>query len=409
MLEVKAERCAGIDVGKKFLAVCVMIGPANQKPVVEVRRFGTNVKDLERLRAWLRETGCTEAVMESTGSYWKPVFNILEGSLKIILANPEQVKALRGRKTDPNDSRWLASLLRHGLIHGSFIPPRDIRELRDLTRRRRVLLSEGSAERNRVQKVLEDANVKLGNVLSDVFGASGQAMLEALLENTLTPTEIAELAQSRLRPKIPQIMEALEGHRMTDHHRLLIKQSLQHMEYIEKMIAELDSEIGKRLQPYQKQIELACTVPGIGRIAAASILAEIGMDMSPSGPFPDCHHLASWSAICPGNNESAGKRKSGRTRNGNRWLKAMLTQTAWAGAAKKDSAFQLRYHRIKLRRGPQRAVTAVGHAQLVALYWVLRNGIAYQEQTRQIEHNRREALIQHHLRQLIKLGHEVQR
>jgi transposase len=409
MLEVKAERCAGIDVGKKFLAVCVMMGPANAKPVVEVRRFGTTVKELERLRTWLQQSGCTEAVMESTGSYWKPVFNILEGSLKVILANPEQVKALRGKKTDPNDSRWLASLLRHGLVQGSFIPPQDIRELRDLTRRRRVLLSEGTAERNRVQKILEDANIKLGNVLSDVFGTSGQAMLEALMENTLTPTEIAELAQSRLRPKIPQIVEALENHRMRDHHRLLIKQSLHHMEYIEKMIGELDSEIGKRLLPYQKQIELACTVPGIGRIAAANILAETGMDMSPTGPFPDCHHLASWSAICPGNNESAGKRKSGRTRNGNRWLRATLTQTAWAGAAKKGSAFQFRYQKLKLRRGAQRAVTAVAHAQLIALYWALRNGIPYQEQRREIEQNRRDALIQYHLRQLTKLEYEVQR
>src|SRR5262245_19246405 len=409
MLEVKVERCAGIDVGKKFLAVCAMVGPANEKPVLEVRRFGTNVKDLERLRTWLEQTGCTEAVMESTGSYWKPVFNILEGSLKIILANPEQVKALRGKKTDPNDSRWLASLLRHGLVQPSFIPPRDIRELRDLTRRRRVLLNEGSAERNRTQKVLEDANVKLGNVLSDVFGASGQAMLEALLENKLTAAEIAELAQSRLRPKIPQIMEALEGHRMTSHHRLLIRQSLHHMEYIEKMIGELDIEIAKRLQPYQKQIELACTVPGIGRIAAASILAEVGMDMSPNGPFSDCHHLASWSAICPGNNESAGKRKNGRTRNGNRWLRATLTQTAWAGAAKKDSAFQHRYRRVRLRRGAQRAVTAVAHAQLIALYWVLRNGSGYQEQKRHSEQNRREALIQHHLRQLTKLEYEFLR
>lgn len=383
-----------------------MIGPANEKPVVEVRRFGTNVKDLEKLRAWLQQTGCSEAVMESTGSYWKPVFNILEGSLKIILANPEQVKALRGKKTDPNDSRWLASLLRHGLVQGSFIPSRDIRELRDLTRRRRVLLSDGTAERNRVQKVLEDANIKLGNVLSDVFGTSGQLMLEALLENKLTPTEIAELAQSRLRPKIPQIVESLEGHRLTDHHRLLIKQSLHHMEYIEQMIGELDTEIGQRLQPYQKQIELACTVPGIGRVAAASILAETGMDMTENGPFPDCHHLASWAAICPGNNESAGKRKSGRTRNGNRWLRATLTQTAWAGAAKKDSTFQIRYQKLKLRRGAQRAVTAIAHAQLIALYWTLRNGTPYQEHRRLIEQDRRQALIQHHLRQLNKLGHE---
>jgi len=407
MLEVKAERCAGIDVGKKFLAVCVMMGPVNQKPAMEVRRFGTNVKELERLRAWLTETGCTEAVMESTGSYWKPVFNILEGSLKIILANPEQVKALRGKKTDPNDSRWLASLLRHGLVQASFIPPRDIRELRDLTRRRRTLVGEGASERNRVQKILEDANVKIGDVLSDVFGMSGQAMLEALLENKLKPSEIAELVHSRLRPKVPQIVEALEGHRMRDHHRLLIKQCLGHMRYIEQMIDELDKEIAERLKPYQKQIDLACTVPGIGPGAAAGILAETGMDMTPNGPFPDCHHLASWAAICPGNNESAGKRKTGRVRNGNRWLRATLNQTAWAGAAKKDSLFQHRYQRLKLRRGAKRAVTAVAHAQLIAIYWTLRNGVPYLEHVRQIQEDRRNAQIQHHLHQLTKLGHQL--
>jgi len=223
----------GIDVGKKFLAVCVLTGPADRKPVAEVRRFGTSVRELERLRAWLIETKCTEAVMESTGSYWKPVFNILEGALKMILANPEQVKALRGKKTDPNDSRWLASLLRHGLVQGSFIPQRDIRELRDLTRRRRTLVGEGASERNRIQKVLEDANVKLGNVLSDVFGTSGQAMLEALLENKQNAAEIAKIGHWSLAPKIPQIMEALEGHRMNDHHRFLVRQGLRHMQYIE--------------------------------------------------------------------------------------------------------------------------------------------------------------------------------
>src|SRR5881296_1288581 len=240
MLEVKVEKCAGIDVGKKFLAVCVLIGLANQKPVGEVRRFGTSVKELERLRTWLLESGCTEAVMESTGSYWKPVFNVLEGSLKVILANPEQVKALRGKKTDPKDCRWLASLLRHGLVQPSFIPSRDIRELRDLTRRRRTLLQEGARERNRVQRILEDANVKIGNVLTDVFGMSGQAMLEALLENQLNAEQMADLAQGRLRPKIPQIIEALEGHSMKDHHRMLLRQILKHMAFIEDMVSELD-------------------------------------------------------------------------------------------------------------------------------------------------------------------------
>src|SRR3989454_4441360 len=406
MLDVKVENCAGIDVGKKFLAVCVLTGPVDRKPAGEVRRFGTSVKELERLRAWLMEKKCTEAVMESTGCYWKPVFNILEGSLKIILANPEQVKAVRGKKTDPKDSRWLASLLRHGLVQGSFIPPRDIRELRDLTRRRRILVGDGTAEKNRVQKILEDANVKIGNVLSDVFGPSGQAMLEALLENKQSAAEIAELGHWSLAPKIPQIIEALEGPRMSDHHRFIIRQCLRHMRTIEEMIEELDKEIAVRLKPYQEQVKLACTVPGIKPTAAASILAETGMDMSPEGPFPDCHHLASWATICPGNNESAGKRKSGRMRQGNRWLRATLTQTGWAGAADKTSRFPLRYQRVKLRRGGQCAVMAIAHAQLIGIYWALRNGIPYPEQVQGMEQDRRDAQIRYHLQRLTKLGYE---
>ena len=291
MLDVKVENCAGIDVGKKFLAVCVLTGPADRKPAEEVRRFGTSVKELERLRAWLMEKKCTEAVMESTGSYWKPVFNILEGSLKIILANPEQVKALRGKKTDPNDSRWLASLLRHGLVQGSFIPPRDIRELRDLTRRRRTLVGDGAAEKNRAQKILEDANVKLGNVLSDVFGTSGQAMLEALLENKQGAAEIAQLGHWSLAPKIPLIVEALQGHRMTDHHRFMIRQCLGHMRHIEEMIEELDKEIGVRLKPYPQQVKLACTVPGIKPTAAAVSNGEKGSQYDRFRAEPWGQHL----------------------------------------------------------------------------------------------------------------------
>jgi transposase len=336
------------------------------------------------------------------------VFNILEGSLKVVLANPVQVKALRGKKTDPKDCRWLAGLLRHGLVEGSFIPPRDIRDLRDLTRRRRTLLQEGTAEKNRVQKVLEDANVKIGNVLTDVFGMSGQAMLEALIEKQMDAAQMANLAQGRLRPKIPEILETLQGHRMGDHHRLLVNQGLKHMRFIEEMISELDVQIYEKLKPYQKQVELACTVPGIGPTAAASILAETGMDMSEDGPFADCHHLASWSAICPGNDESGGKRKSARTRKGNRWLRAALTQTGWAGAAKKKSDLQSRYQRIKLRRGSKRAATAVSHAQIIALYWVLRTGKPYEEHCRESQHHRRESQIQHHLRRLSELGYEIQ-
>jgi transposase len=407
MLEVKIERCAGIDVGKRFLEVCVLIGPVDQKPAEEVRRFGVNVRDLEALRGWLLEKGCTEILMESTGSYWKPVFNILEGQLKVTLANPEQVKALRGKKTDRKDCRWLAGLLRHGLVQPSFIPPRDIRELRDLTRRRRTLLQNGTQERNRVQKVLEDANIKIGNVLSDVFGTSGQAMLEALLENKLNAEQTAELAQGRLRRKIPDIIAALKEHRMSDHHRLLIGQALKHMQFIEEMVDDLDKEIQEKLRPYQKQVELACTIPGIGIDSAASILAETGMDMTDKGPFPSCHHLASWAGVCPGNNSSGGQRKSGRIRTGNRWLKATMSQTAWAGVAKKNSAFQFRYQRLKTRRGSQRAAIATAHAQLIALYWVLRNGVSYQEQRREMEERQRQSLIRHHLLRLAQLGHNA--
>ena len=408
MLEVQVERGAGIDIAKKFVVVCVLTGPADQKPVGEVRRFGTTVKELERLRAWLVEKGCTHALMESTGSYWKPVFNVLEGSVKILLANPEQVKALRGKKTDPKDSRWLASLLRHGLVQPSFIPPRDIRELRDLTRRRRILVGDGTAERNRVQKILEDANVKIGDVLSDVFGLSGQAMLEGLLENQQNAQQVAERVHWSLQAKIPQLIEALEGHRMTDHHRFMIRLSLDHMRHIEMQVVELDKEIQRRLEPYQKQVQLACSVPGIGVTSAASILAETGMDMSPEGPFPDCHHMVSWSTVCPGNNESGGKRKSGRMRKGNRWLKATITQTAWAGVKKKNSSFQSRYYRTKSRRGPLRAIMAVGHAQMIAIYWALRTGVPYEEQNQMTENERRKKQIQYHLRQLEKLGHELE-
>jgi len=408
MLEVQVERGAGIDVAKKFVVVCALTGPADQKPVEEVQRFGTNVKELERLRAWLVDKGCTHALMESTGSYWKPVFNVLEGSLKIILANPEHVKALRGKKTDPKDSRWLAGLLRHGLVQPSFIPPRDIRELRDLTRRRRILVGEGTAERNRVQKILEDANVKIGDVLSDVFGLSGQAMLEGLLENQQHAQQIAERVHWSLQAKIPQLIEALEGHRMTDHHRFMIRQSLEHMRHIETQVMELDKEIQKRLEPYQKQVKLACSVPGIGVTSAASILAETGMDMSPEGPFPDCHHLVSWSTVCPGNNESGGKRKSGRMRKGNRWFRATITQTAWAGVRKKNSSFQSRFHRTQSRRGAQRAIMAVARAQVIAIYWALRTGVPYEEQQQLTENERRKKQIEYHLRQLEKLGYELE-
>ena len=261
--------------------------------------------------------------MESTGSYWKPVFNILEGHFKVILANLEQVKALRGKKTDRKDCRWLAGLLRHGLVQASFIPPRDIRELRDLTRRRRSLLQNGTQERNRVQKVLEDANVKIGNVLSDVFGMSGQAMLEALLENQLSPEQMADLARGTLRRKIPQIVEALEGHRMSDHHRLLIRQSLKHMQFIEEMIEELDKQIREKLAPYPKPVELVCTGTWDWKRCRSQYSGgNRNGDERQRSLLPVVTIWLPGAGVCPGNNSSAGKRKSGRIRKGNRWVES---------------------------------------------------------------------------------------
>jgi len=350
---VKVEKCAGIDVGKRILAVCVLIGLANRKPVGEIRRFGTSVKELGTI------TDMAAGKWMHGGRDGKYRF-VLEAGVQHFRRKPEDHFGESGagkgarRQEDRSERQPVASEFAAAWIGARAVsfPPRDIRELRDLTRRRRRLVSDGgAAERNRVQKVLEDANVKIGNVLSDVFGISGEAMLEALLENKRSAAEIAELGHWSLAPKIPQIIEALEGHRMTDHHRFMIRQCLHHMRTIEEMIEELDKEIGLRLKPYQQQIQLACTVPGIKPTSAASILAETGMDMSPEGAFPDCHHLASWATVCPGNNESAGKRKSGRTRQGNRWLRATLTQTGWAGAADKKSLFQFRYQRVKLRRG----------------------------------------------------------
>jgi transposase len=265
--------------------------------------------------------------MESTGDYWKPIFNILERRMTIVLANPAHVKNLLGRKTDVKDCQWLAHLLRHGLVRNSFIPPRAIRELRDLTRRRRQLLAAGTAERNRVQKVLEDANSKLASVLSDLFGVLGRAMLEALLSGNPDPEQIANFARCRLKQRIPAIKAAVEQHQLRDHHRFLLRQSIAHLGFLEQQILDLDRQIMETLRPYQQKFDLLQTIPGIRWESAATLIAEIGPDMS---QFPTPDHLAAWAGVCPGSNESAGKRKSAHARKGNRWLRGVLTQSAWA-------------------------------------------------------------------------------
>jgi transposase len=406
MISAAIERCAGIDVGKKFLAVCVMVGPLEGEPRVEIRKFGTIRAELEGLRDWLKQQGVTHVVMESTGSYWKPVFNVLEDAVRVYLANPQEVKNRKGHKTDNKDGWWLAHLLRHAMIHPSFIPPRAIRELRDLTRRRKRLLGAGTSERNRVQKVLEDANVKLGNVLTDLFGVSGQLMLEALLRGQAKPEEIAQFAKGRAKKKIPEMIAALEGHQMSDHHRRMIRYSVDHMCFLEEQIEQLDQDITAKIREagLEPHWQLVQSVPGVQETSAAAILAETGTDMT---QFPSEKHISSWAGICPGNNRSAGNNRSSHTTGGNRWLRGTLTECAWAASAKKNCFLKDKFWRITTKSGGKKsgAVVAIAHTLLILTYQVLSTGQAYQDkQAPVLDQRQKQRMIRHHIRRLGKLG-----
>jgi transposase len=406
MIPAVIERGAGIDVGKTILLVCTMVGPLDQEPLTETCTFGTTNADLDRPRRWLVETGCTHVAMESTGSYWKPVFNVLEESLTVVLANAEDVKGRRGHKTDPKDSQWLAHLLRHGLIRPSFIPPTPVRNLRDLTRRRRQLLQDATSERNRVQKILEDANVKLASVLADPFGVSGQLMLEALLKGEAGANEIAELAKGKARRKIPELAASLDGHRMSDHHRRMIHYSLEHLGFLEGQLLVLDEEILLEIDKagFRPALELIKTVPGIQQDSAVSVLAEVGPDMH---IFPSAGHLSSWAGLCPGNRRSAGKDKGGTITRGNRWLRTTLTQCAWAASVKKNCYLKGKFWRLAAE-GKKRAIVAVAHNLLVLIYHVLATGQLYRERGAAIiEEQQKQRCIQHHVRALGRLGFNV--
>ena len=398
------QRCAGIDVGKRFLLCCVLTGSAAEEPQSETRRFDTTVPSLERLRAWFKEEQVTHVVMESTGSYWIPIFNLLEGLFTVVLANPEEVKARKGHKTDRKDAEHLADLLRHNHVRSSYIPPEPVR---DLTRRRVQLTQDATRERNRVQKLLEQTNVKIASVLTDVFGVSGLQMLLALLEGQTTVVEIGQLARGSAKRKIPQLTEALEGNRMTDHTRFLIRSCLRHLACLEEEVEELDAEILRRMatSPFLKAFALLQTVPGVGQLSAATILAETGTDLE---PFPTAEQMASWAGLCPGNRESAGIQKGSQTTHGNPYLRTALVQCAWAAAGKNDSVFRARFQRLAPRRGEKRAIIAVAHLMLLIIYCMLKEEVAFRGAENAPKQRRRQRRAHHHLRCLRRLGLSVE-
>jgi transposase len=403
-MEVLYPRCCGLDVHKKSITACVLWAGEKGKSRKEKRRFGTFTQDLLRLADWLRECGVTHVAMESTGVYWKPVWNILEGQFEVLLVNAQHIKAVPGRKTDQKDSEWIADLLQHGLLRGSFVPPRPTRELRDLTRYRVSLTQEINRIANRVQKVLEDANIKLASVATDALGASGRAMLEAMLVGEEDATRLAEMSKGLLRNKMPELQLALEG-RLTEHHRFLLRQLYDHLLFTEGKLREIEQEIARRMRPFEEEVARLCTIPGVDRVTAHGLLAEIGWNMD---QFPSAAHLASWACLCPGSFESAGKRLSGKMRKGNVSLRRCLTQAAWAISMKKDNYLSALYRRIAARRGAKRAVMAVAHALLVIAFHMLKRGENYRElgadHFDRIDVNRiRRSLV----RRLERLGHKV--
>ena len=403
-MEVMVERAAGLDVHQASIVACVLIGRPGHKPRKEIRHFGTMTADLEALRDWLRELGVTHVGMESTGVYWKPVHTILEGFFTLIVANAHHIKAVPGRKTDVKDAEWIADLVRHGLVRPSFVPPPEIRELRDLLRHRRTLAETLASERNRTLKLLETANIKLSSVATDVFGVSGTAMLKALVEGDMAPEAMAELAKGRLRTKLEQLVKALQG-RLTEHHGFLLRLHLRRLDEIERDLAELEARIADRMKPFRRQVNLLKRVPGIDEIIAAEIIAEIGIDMT---VFGNAQRLAAWAGVCPGNYESAGKQKSSATRKGNIHLKTALVTAAVCGTRKKGSYYKDKYHRLRARRGRMRALMAIAHKILIAAFHLLAEGVPFHELGESfLDQQARQRTTRNLVRRLNSLGYEV--
>lgn len=373
-MEVVHERCCGLDIHKKTVVACLLTPGEGGHPERAVRSFGTMTGQLLELADWLAAAGCSHVAMESTGSYWKPVYNMLEDRFALLLVNAQHLKAVPGRKTDVKDAEWIAQLLRHGLVRGSFVPQRADRELRELLRYRTSVVRERSAEINRVQKILEGANVKLASVVSNVVGVSGRAMLEAMIAGADDPAALARLARGRMRDKMPSLEAALRSC-MRPHQRFLLREQLRHIDDLDATIARVSGEIEERLRPFGEAVERLTTLPGIGRRTAEIVVAEIGTDMT---IFPTAGHLASWAGLCPGQDESAGKRRSGRTRKGNAWLRGALVEAAQTVGRTKTHLGE-QYHRIGARRGKRRAAVAVAHSLLIIIYHILKTEQPYED------------------------------
>jgi transposase len=373
-MKVLHRRCAGLDVHKEEVVACVRV-VERSKAKHEVRRFSTTTRGLLELAEWVQANACTHVAMEATGIYWKPVWHVLEGTAELVLANAGHIRNVPGRKSDVNDAVWIADLLAHGLIRSSMVPPTQIQEIRDLTRTRKQLTREIVRHTQRIQKVLEDANIKLTSVISDVLGRSGRRILEAIIGGETNPQALAELGSSQLHCSRAALVDALHG-RITDHHRFLLDQHLRMILQIEHTISEFDQRLEVALEPFRSHIERLTTIPGVSTIVAQTLIAEIGVDMH---RFPTAGHLVSWAGLCPRLDESAGKHRSTRLRKGAPWLKPVLVQCAWGAAHAKGTYLQAQFQRLKSRRGPKKAAVAVAASILTATYFIIRDQMDYRD------------------------------
>jgi transposase len=414
-MDIMHERCAGLDVHKATIVACVRLVSGGEVSR-ECRTFDATTAGLLALLAWLTESGCTHVAMEATGVYWKPVWNILgDGPFELVLANAAHIKNVPGRKTDVNDATWIADLVACGLIKASFVPEEAIQELRSLLRLRTQLTREQSRHIQRIQKTLEEANIKLDSVISDILGLSGRKMIEAMIAGVTSPAKLAALADRRIKASRKELHDALHG-RLTDHHRFLLRLHLRQYDALEAAIVEINQQVDASITrmdekvkageaPFRSLIGLLCTIPGVSMLGAMIILSEIGSDM---GRFPTAGHLLAWAGLCPSQNESAGKRKSSRLRKGAPWLKTLLVQCAWAASRKKDSYYKAQFHRLRGKHGPKKAICAVAASMLTAIYHILKDGVPHQDLgVDYFEKRKPEAKVKRLVAQIAKLGFEA--